>query len=86
MLDIHVILLQFSVTFPYMHYSCRTFQLGSDTCKYESHRNVRVVNVFARLFQFVLYRDSALQWVKDPVVGIKRRGCLAEKETGTKEQ
>ena len=75
---------QFSVTFPYIHYSCRTSQLSPDTCKCESHRNVRVLNVFARLFQFLLH--SALQWGKDPIVGIKRRGCLAEKETGTTNQ
>ena len=53
--------------------------------------NVRVTE----LFEFSMYllvffilccTFCSSGWVKDPIVGIKRRGCSAEKETGTTNQ
>ena len=48
----------------------RTSQLGSDTCKCESHRNVRVS--MCMLVFLVLVVQSVLQWGKDPIVVAKR--------------
>ena len=48
-----------------MRQESRTSQLGSDTCKCESHRNVRVLNLFACPF-LVHVVQSVLQWGKDP--------------------
>ena len=49
----------------------RTSQLGSDTCKCESHKKVRVPNLFARPFS-VRVLQSVLLWGKDPILGMKR--------------
>ena len=43
----------------------RTSSLGPDTCKCESHRNVRVLYLFACPF-LVHVVQSVLQWGKDP--------------------
>ena len=49
----------------------RTSQPGSDTCKYESHRNVRVLILIA--FPFLVHVvQSVLHWGKDPILVVKR--------------
>ena len=50
----------------------RSSQLGSDTCKCDSHRNVRVLNIFARPFS-VRVVQSVLQWGKRPYDGYKEK-------------
>ena len=58
-------------------------QLGSDTCKCESHRNVRVLNLFPCPFLFMLYN---LQGGKDPIVVVKREEGSENKATRRKSQ
>ena len=58
----------------------RTSQLGSDTCKCESHRNVRVLDMFACHF-LVHVVQSVLQGDKDPFGVVKREKDCKTKAT-----
>ena len=49
----------------------RTSQFGFDTCKCESHRNVRVSTLYACPFLLHVVQ-FVLEWGKDPVVVVKR--------------
>ena len=49
----------------------RTSQFGFDTCKCESHRNVRVSTLYACPFFFMLY-NLFFSGVKTPVVVVER--------------
>ena len=58
----------------------RTSQLGSDTCKCESHRNVQVLILIACPF-LVHVVQSVFHWGKDPIVVLKREEGSKNKAT-----
>ena len=59
----------------------RTSQLGSDACRYESHRNVRVsISMLVLACSFLVHVvQSVLQWGKDPMVVVKEKGVANTK-------
>ena len=59
-----------------MHYSCCTSQLGSDTCKCESHRNVRA------MYLLVFFSLCCIFW---PCRGDKEKRVLGRKRNRNNE-